>query len=290
VTGRKVILSGIDLGFATENIIGYTSYVASKVHGSVRLLYVIDYLLTPPSYLSAHIEEERMREESEIARWKDRLNDAGVETEYRIVFGRLREALIKGIEETSPELLVIGYKSHPIRPSSSERLIKSLHVPMLVVRGKCSETASIGTVAIKRILCPVDFSKNAGKAVYAAKKYAALFSSELHVIHIIPSYLMKEKRAEWEKMSEKDRELFDDALHNKAKAELRSLIKDCAIAGDGEVFQGNPGETISSVAGKDGYDLIVMGARGLSYVESILIGGTTDAVLKSSPCPVLVVH
>ncbi|MFI5295724.1 MAG: hypothetical protein ACHQ0Y_11965 [Thermodesulfovibrionales bacterium] len=30
--------------------------------------------------------------------------------------------------------------------------------------------------------------------------------------------------------------------------------------------------------------------RGLSYVESVLIGGTTDAVLKSSYCPVPIIH
>jgi nucleotide-binding universal stress UspA family protein len=47
---------------------------------------------------------------------------------------------------------------------------------------------------------------------------------------------------------------------------------------------------ITSLAEEGSYDLIVIGARGLSYVESVLIGGTTDTVLKSSWCPVLIVH
>lgn len=31
---------------------------------NVRLLYVIDYLLTPPSYLATYIEEEKALKES----------------------------------------------------------------------------------------------------------------------------------------------------------------------------------------------------------------------------------
>lgn len=290
MTGKNCILSGVDLGPATENILAYVSFAASKIHAPVRLLYVIDFLLTPPSYLSAYIEEERMKEESEMAGWKARLKSAGVEAECSIVLGRLHESFIRAIEETSPEILVIGYKSHLIRPSSSERLIKSLNVPMLVVRGKCAEHASIGSIDVKKILCPVDFSENARKALSAAKKYASLFSSELHVIHIIPSYLIKEKWVIWDKLSEKDRERFDEILRVEAKSRVNSLIKNCGIDSEGEIFQGNPGETISSVAEAGKYDLIVMGAIGMSYIETVLIGGTTDTVLRSSPCPVLIVH
>jgi nucleotide-binding universal stress UspA family protein len=34
----------------------------------------------------------------------------------------------------------------------------------------------------------------------------------------------------------------------------------------------------------------VMGARGLGLIKGMLIGSVTDAVLKSAPCPVLVIH
>ncbi len=39
-----------------------------------------------------------------------------------------------------------------------------------------------------------------------------------------------------------------------------------------------------------GYDLVVMGASGLSYIQGLLVGSTTESVLRSSPCPVLIVH
>jgi nucleotide-binding universal stress UspA family protein len=290
VTGGNSILAGIDLGSATENIVAYVSYFASKTGASARLLYVIDYHLTPPSYLSSYIEEERVREESEMAGWKLRLKSAGIETEYAVVLGRLHESFMRVIEETSPELLVIGYRSHLIRPSSSERLIKSLHLPMLVVRGGSAEHASIGSVDIRRILCPVDFSENARKAVSAAKRYAELFSAELRIVHIIPSHLVKEKGVLWKKLSASDRERFDATLTAEAKSKMDAFTRDIGLDAGGKIFEGNPGEMISSIAGDEMCDLIVIGARGLSNIAGTPVGGTTEAVLRSSPCPLLVVH
>lgn len=290
MTRADCIVTGIDLGPYTENVISYASYFAAAAGTRIRLLYVIDYLLTPPSYLAYYIEEEKAREESQIREWKSRLETAGTRTEYRIVLGRLNESFREIIEETSPELLVIGYKSHALRPSSSERLIRTLQVPMLVVRGKAAEGTSLGSVSIRHVLCPVDFSENSVKAVSAAKKFTSLFAADLHIAHIIPSYLIKEKWGVWKKLREDEREKFDKVMHQEASSRLSSFCKDQGLEGKGEVRQGSPAKMISSFAEEKQCDLIVIGARGLSYLQSILIGSTTEAVLKSSPCPVLVVN
>ena len=70
-------------------------------------------------------------------------------------------------------------------------------MPMLVVRGERAEKASPGTVKIRKILCPVDFSENSRKAVSMAKAYAGLFSADLQIMHVIPSHVMKEKWEQW---------------------------------------------------------------------------------------------
>jgi len=289
VKKSNCIISGIDLGPDTEKVISYAAHFALKTGKALRLLYVIDYLLTPPAYLSSYIEEEKKREESELENWKSILSAKGIETEYSIVLGRLHETFRKVIEENSPELLVIGFKSHLLRPSSSERLIKSLNIPMLVVRGQAAEKASVGSVNIKKILCPVDFSESSVKAVLKAKEYASILDADLTLLHVIPTYLIKEKWAVWQKLEEKDKLKFDSAMHSEAEANFSALIKECKIDKRVEIYQGNPPETICSAAEKE-YDLIIMGARGLSYLEGVLIGSTTEAVIKSSPCPVLIVH
>ncbi len=290
VKASRCVLSGIDLGPDTESILAYASYFGAGMQAALKLLYVIDYLLTPPSYLSTYIEDEKKREEAEMSGWKTKLRNGGIDAEYAIVLGRLHESFEKVISETSPDLLVLGYKSHVLRPSSSERLIKSLRVPMVVVRGRKAEGAAIGSVKIRNILCPVDFSDNAKRAVSAAKGYAAIFGASLRLVHIIPSYLIKEKWIVWKKMGDEDRGRFDASMHAGAESKMESFLSECGVSGRGEIVQGNPSEIISSLAREGDCDLIAMGARGLSYIQSVLIGSTTDAVLKSSPCPVLIAH
>jgi nucleotide-binding universal stress UspA family protein len=290
VTIRSCVLSGIDLGADTERILSYAAYAGDRMKATVKFLYVIDYLLTPPSYLTAYIEEEKRRDEGEMAGWKTRLGSIGVDAEYAVVMGRLHESFAKVIEETSPELLVLGYKSHVMRPSSSERLIGSLKVPMLVVRGESAEGATIGSVEIRDILCPVDFSDNAKRAVSTAKRYADLFGANIHIIHVIPSHLIKEKWAAWEKHGDNNRDKFDASMRSEAESGMEALRLAFRISKKGEIFLGDPAEVIVSLALEKKCGLIVIGARGASDVKSVPLGSTTDSVLKTSPCPVLIVQ
>ncbi|MBI5075682.1 MAG: universal stress protein [Nitrospirae bacterium] len=282
------ILAGIDLGPDTEKIISYAACFSAGMSSAIRLLYVIDYLLTPPTYLMPYIAEEQKRDEEELQRWKAVLEKQDISSDARIMMGRLHESFVKAIEEFSPDLLVIGYQSHAFRPSSSERLIKSLEMPMLVVRGARADRP--GSRAVKKILCAVDFSENAQKAVAKASDYAQVFSADLHIVHSIPSHTIKSRWAVWETFGEADKEQFDTQMQAEAEAELSRMIKRSGGQHAGEVLHGNPAETICSVAEEGGYDLVVMGARGLSYIQGLLIGSTTESVLRSSPCPVLIVH
>ena len=284
------ILSGIDLGPDTEKNLAYTAYFASSTGAMVRLLYIIDYLLTPPAYLASYIEEEKKKEEEEMAKLQALLSGFAVKTESRVMLGRLHESFMKSVRETSADLVVIGYKAHLLRPSSSERLIKSLAIPMLVVRGERAEKASPGSVKIRKILCPVDFSENSRKAVSTAKAYAGLFSADLHVLHVIPSHVMKEKWEQWLNPGEKNSQRFEEALRSDAAAKLSQLMKEFNIPAEAVIVQGASGQMICSTAEEGAYDMIVMGARGFSYLQGVLIGSTTETVLKSSPCPVLIVH
>lgn len=57
-----------------------------------------------------------------------------------------------------------------------------------------------------------------------------------------------------------------------------------------EVQIGSPAEEIVELARLEHYDLIVMGTRGLSPIKEILIGSVSERVVRTAPCPVLIVR
>jgi nucleotide-binding universal stress UspA family protein len=53
--------------------------------------------------------------------------------------------------------------------------------------------------------------------------------------------------------------------------------------------EGRPSATIVDVAEKDGYDLIVMGSRGIRGITSWILGSTSRGVVDSCKKPVLII-
>ena len=150
----KKILAAVDLGPDTGRITAYARWFAGVTGAEeVRLIHVLDYGLTPPAYIQPYLERERGRLEGEIAKWAKKLIDGGVKATGTLEVGRLVETFHGVLESSGAGLVILGYKSHLMRASSSERLIKSLPVPLLVVRGE----KPAGVPDVKTILCALDF-------------------------------------------------------------------------------------------------------------------------------------
>ncbi len=279
------ILAGIDLGEDTEKVLAYASFFTSRMSASLHTLYVIDYLVTPPSYLAPYIEEEKKIAEEKFTPWKKRLENGGVTTDMETMIGRLFESFDSAVKNINADMVVLGFRSHVLRRSSSERLIKGLQMPMLVVRGEKADSAKIGSVGIRKILCPVDFSETSMNALKSAKELKDIFSAEFEVMHVVPTHFIKERAAVG-----KDTDRITEELFNEARNELQRFLSDAGIEKSGIVEEGEPFKKIASFSAENNIELIVIGARGLSFIKEMLIGSVTDAVLKSSPCPVLLIH
>lgn len=281
----KKIIAGIDFGPFTDEVIEYSSFFAEVFDASLNLLYVIDYLITPPTYLAPYIEEEKRIAEGKYSELKKKLTDKGIKTKTKVITGRLHESFDAEIRKMNADMLVLGFMHHVLRRSSSEKLIKGLQMPMLVVRGERAESSKKESVKINRILCPVDFSDISGKALEAAKELRNIFSSKLYVLNIIPSYVIKKKMKKYKDYDKAIKELFEQT-----SSSLNNFLKDHDIKDSGLIEKAEPDKRIVSFSIEKDIDLIVMGARGLSFIKGMIIGSVTDAVLKSSPCPVLVIH
>jgi len=280
----KKILAGIVFDKETDRILAYAALFAKPFEASVNLLSVMDYLVTPPTYLIPYLEEEKKIAKTNFDSLKKRLEGENIHAETELMVGRLQESFEAAAKKTKADLLVLGFMSHAFRRSSSEKLIKGLQMPMLVVRGAKAENAQPGSVKIRRILCPVDFSEISRKAHTTAKEINDIFSAQLDILYVIPDDVIKKIEASGE------RERAIQELRVKSEETIGTFLGDADLKEKGITDQGEPYKRIVAYADENDIDLIVMGARGLGLIRGMLIGSVTDAVLKSSPCPVLVIH
>lgn len=56
------------------------------------------------------------------------------------------------------------------------------------------------------------------------------------------------------------------------------------------IWEGSPGEAIVDVATSEEVDMVVVGSHGRGPMSRLLIGSVSEYVVRSAPCPVLVVR
>jgi nucleotide-binding universal stress UspA family protein len=281
----ETILAGIDFEKDTEKVLAYASYFAGAFGASLKLLHVLDYLTTPPEYLQQYVKEERRLVESKLDLLTKELSASGVKAETGVIVGRLRESFEAAVKTARADMLVVGFVSHLLRRSSSEKLVKGLRIPMCVVRGEKSESARAASLKIKKIICTTDFSDISEKAVRIAVELADKLAASVDILHVFPKNLFAQMK------TLQDRSNILKELRAEAEDKLKKVAgASGATAAAVLMEEGDAHEAILSVAAEKDFDLIVMGARGLGRVKGMLIGSVTDAVLKAAPCPVFVIH
>jgi len=70
----------------------------------------------------------------------------------------------------------------------------------------------------------------------------------------------------------------------------RELLNNNGIKFEELILQGSPGSVISETAGIEKCDMIIMGSKGRSRLEGLIVGSVAHRVLHSASCPVLVIR
>jgi nucleotide-binding universal stress UspA family protein len=140
---------------------------------------------------------------------------------------------------------------------------------------------------VKNILWPTDFSKEARGSLDAARAMAKAFSADITALHVLPDFSLGLFDAAYPMYQEITRRA--EALKRRARSRLVRLgeagglpFKKVLVA------EGSASHRIVEAAERERADLIVMGKKGQSALEKILIGSVTSQVLRHAPVPVLV--
>ena len=126
-------------------------------------------------------------------------------------------------------------------------------------------------IRIQNILVPVDFSEASKRAVNYGLSLALEFKSRLILAHIAH---------------------YDPAAYDKAKSDLMELIPpDCRDPLTFEIIvkSGDVRSELMGIVQDKEIDLVIMGTRGRSYFERMLLGSVTDRMLRKLHVPILTV-
>jgi nucleotide-binding universal stress UspA family protein len=141
----------------------------------------------------------------------------------------------------------------------------------------------------KHILCPVDFSDFSVSAYEYALTLAQYYKAQLAVLHVIE--LSKYPYADYVGATGNFPDL-SKALCEGGEAKLREFVNKHPRPGVEPqlvVDQGNASDLILSCAQTHNAELVVMGTHGRRGFDRLVVGSTTDRVMRKAGSPVLVV-
>ena len=138
---------------------------------------------------------------------------------------------------------------------------------------------------VEKILVPVDGSDHSMRAAEYAAELAIRLSAEIILLYCHKAFPVT--------LGEPYFQQAIDKITKKANSRLdpfRRLLKDKAVPFSDRIMEGPARETIINVAVIEKLDMVIMGSRGLSDLEGLVLGSVTHRVLRSAPCPVLVIR
>jgi nucleotide-binding universal stress UspA family protein len=145
---------------------------------------------------------------------------------------------------------------------------------------------------IKKIICPIDFSKYAEAALQMALPIADSYKSEVHLLHIIPKiyYYDWNMTGMYNLLTD---EMLEQAMQD-ASDKMNVIIHECKSKFPSIIFQhsiinrGDPADGILEIANESKADLIVMGSHGRKGWDRLLMGSVAEFVMRHAACQVLI--
>ncbi|GAB2798831.1 universal stress protein [Halomonas shantousis] len=144
----------------------------------------------------------------------------------------------------------------------------------------------------KTFLVPVDGSETARKALDVACLLARQEQARLCILHV-PEKVSCETTLVWDAGS-----ILMNASPTDLEQAGRKILEGARQAAteqgvtdvDVSIQQGDPARVITEQAKLLSVDTIVMGSRGLSDIEGLIVGSVSHKVAHAANCQVIVVH
>jgi nucleotide-binding universal stress UspA family protein len=140
-------------------------------------------------------------------------------------------------------------------------------------------------IKLRTILVPIDFSPESLKTLRYAKLFAKRFNAELHLVHVLDTPLVTPLKPSLLSASK--------GISANAKKRLAELAAKSSLPSKPArhtMRTGKIADEINELARRTNAGLIAIATRGFTGLKHAFVGSTTERVVRTAPCPVLVVR
>jgi len=272
----KNVLVGLDGSEHSRAAIEHALWIARRFGASLTGLHVIDIVSIEGSFLhdisgSLGFEpyldfSSKMREvlqergRAMLEEFGERCREDGVRCETAMDVGVIANEICA--RARTADLVVIGHRginekfSTGLLGGTAESVTRKIAKPLLVCPMEWKE--------IDRPLLAYDGSARSASAMQAAADFCVSTKLPLAVLHVAK----------------------DEAGAEKIIGEAKRYLASYPIEASFESVPGTAPEQIVARLREKGYGLLFIGAYGHSRIVEMVLGSTTEYVLRNSPCPV----
>lgn len=142
----------------------------------------------------------------------------------------------------------------------------------------------------ENILVPLDGSTRSLRALDTAVEIAKKFGGAITVVHVVSRRpVVLSDTVDGTPIVVPDDVEAAHAAGANILADGEAKVKAEGVQVETVLQEGHVVEAILKTCSDGDFDLIVMGARGVSLIHGILLGSVSDGVMRRAHCPVLVV-
>ncbi|HVN40809.1 MAG TPA: universal stress protein [Myxococcota bacterium] len=259
------------------------------VHAIAVPLVVDPYGSSLPTNLGDLWEALRQAAQEQIEQTRKTIEAKGVS----IVTAQVSDSLdpvasiAEAVRAHGADLIVMGTHGrrglqHAFLGSVTERALSTLDQPVLAVK----EDPESAAKPIAKVVLAVDFSPHSDRAVEAAADLAARLSASVDVVHAfdLPADYNPYLSAAGTEVERK----IESNILGRLEA-IREQLERREIHANTHLRRGHPDTVITDLARQIGCQLIVMGTRGLTGLQHVLLGSVAERTLRLAPCSVLCV-
>jgi nucleotide-binding universal stress UspA family protein len=288
----KKILFPTDFSRAANQALPHALKIAQKYEADINVLHVATPYSDDPN-----VPEYQQLDEGNFKEYIEKSMGEiyqAVESSQKVTTEVVREVapatgILDFIEEKGIDLTVMGTHGHSALAhfflgSVAERVVRHAPCPVLTVAQDRKEYWN--NPDYQNIVVAFDFSEHSKKAAREARDIATQYGARLEALYVVeqevhPAFYLKWRESiarELPQIAEQAQESLRSTLGEEGFQDLDVHVK----IGDGKAHA-----EISKFARANQVDLIVMGTHGLSGLDRMLLGSTTERVVRIASCPVL---